>query len=273
MKERLAGKVAMITGAGTGLGEAVAQQLAREGAKVFLTGLIDEPVGHVNDAIREHGGISEFCKGDISRPQIAEEAARHCIRYFGKLDILVNTTRAFTFSGETQDYPPERFDETIHMNIASVFHMTRAALPHLRQTRGTVLCSGSEACASGLAYNTVYGAAKGWIHSFVRGLAAEQAKHGIRANCICAGLLDIELADQTSESMADRADHILYPSRNRDRHATVDDIARVYAFLASDEARHVTGALWPVDGTEWPQSKISLPVHHRQGHKEYLSRQ
>ena len=223
MEKRLDGKIAIITGAGTGIGEAIAHKFAKEGATVILNGLPGDPIEDVAAAIRRHGATALTYAGDVSQERHAQALVQLTVDRLGRLDVLVNNAGYFPVVAETQEYPVEDFDTLIRANIRSVFLMTRYALPHLQKSRGNIVSAGSESGLIGLAQSSPYGGTKAWIHSFMRGVAVEQAKHGVRANCVCSGAIDTAWTRP-------------------------EEVANVYAFLASDEASYVTGALWVVDG-------------------------
>lgn len=248
MTKRLKGKVAIITGAGTGIGEAIAHKFAKEGAKVVLNGLPDDPVNDVKNAMSKHGADAIVYTGDISQESEARACVQAAIDTYGKLDILINNAGVFLITGETQDYPIEEFDRTIRMNLRSAFLMTKYGLPHLQQTHGNIVSAGSEAGFNGLAQNTPYGGTKGWMHSFMKGVAVEQAKYGVRANCVCPGPIDTAWTHKETGPMNAQMEQMLIQATPLGRRGTPEEIANVYAFLASDEASYVTGSLWLVDG-------------------------
>lgn len=248
MNRRLEGKVAIATGAATGIGEAIAHKFAKQGAKVLVNGLPDDPVDAVVEAIREYGGDAIAYKGDISQENEAKACVEAAIAHFGQIDILINNAGVFLAVAETQDYPVDLFDRTTMMNIRSAFLMTKYALPHLQKTQGNIVCAGSEAGFNGLAQNTPYGGTKGWMHSFVKGLAVEQAKYGVRANCVCPGAIDTAWTHEESGPMTEKMEKTLINATPMARRGTPEEMANVYAFLASDEASYVTGSLWLADG-------------------------
>ncbi|CAN5872795.1 SDR family oxidoreductase [soil metagenome] len=248
MAGQLEGKVAIITGAATGIGEAIAHKFATEGARVVVNGLEGDPVTEVVKAIQEHGGEAVAYIGDISQEQYAEACVRTAVNQFGKLDVLVNNAGVFLVTGETQDYPINAFDETIRNNIRSAFLMTKYALPFLQKTRGNVISAGSESGMIGIAENTPYGGTKSWIHAFMQGVAVEQAKYGVRANCVCPGPIDTAWTHAKMGPMNKKLEKMMIAATPLGRRGTVEEVANVYAFLASDEASFVTGALWMVDG-------------------------
>ena len=245
---RFEDKVAIVTGAGTGIGEAIAHKLAKDGAKVVVNGLPDDPVDEVVAAINDYNGEAIAYKGDVSESESASECIQTAIDRYGKLDILVNNAGVFLAVAETQDYPIEAFDRTLRMNLRSAFLMTKYALPHLQKTRGNIVCAGSEAGFNGLAQNTPYGGTKGWMHSFVKGVAVEQAKYGVRVNCFCPGAIDTAWTHKETGPMDQEMETMLINATPMARRGTPEEMANVCAFLASDEASYVTGALWLADG-------------------------
>lgn len=285
MAGRLEGKVAIITGAATGIGEAIAHKFAMEGAKVVVNGLPDDPVDDVVNAIKKHGSDAIAHKGDISQLEEAQACVHLAVQQFGKLDVLINNAGVFLVAAETQDYPVELFDRTLQMNLRSAFLMTKCALPHLQKSRGCIVSAGSEAGFNGLAQNTVYGGTKGWMHSFMKGVAVEQAKHGVRANCVCPGAIDTAWTHKETGPMDQQMEKMVVQATPMGRRGTPEEMANVYAFLASDEASYVTGSLWLADGgvtvakgsvgsqvpdelKQEPQGSLSDLKHSRDGLKD-----
>lgn len=248
MSRRLEGKVAIVTGAGTGIGEAIAHKFAKEGANVVVNGLPDDPIQDVAEALNEYGGEAIAYAGDISEESHAQACVQAAIDKYGRLDILVNNAGVFLVTGETQDYPIDVFDKTIRANIRSAFLMTKYALPHLQKTQGNIVSTGSEAGFNGLAQNSPYGGTKGWMHSFIKGVAVEQAKYGVRANCVCPGPIDTAWTHKETGPMDGQMEEMLINATPMARRGTPEEMANVFAFLASDEASYVTGALWLADG-------------------------
>ncbi len=248
MSKRLEGKVAIVTGAGTGIGEAIAHKFAKEGAKVVVNGLPDDPIEDVAAAINKYGGEAIAFAGDVADASHAEACVEAAIDKYGRLDILVNNAGVFLATAETQDYPIDAFDETIRMNIRSAFLMTKYALPYLQKTGGNIVAAGSEAGFNGVAQNSPYGGTKGWMHSFIKGVAVEQAKYGVRANCFCPGAINTAWTHKETGPMDAEMEEMLITAAPMGRPGTPEEMANVCAFLASDEASYVTGALWLADG-------------------------
>jgi NAD(P)-dependent dehydrogenase (short-subunit alcohol dehydrogenase family) len=248
MAGRLEAKVAIVTGGGTGIGEAICRRFAREGAKVVVSGLPDDPLDDVARAIVAEGGEAIAFAGDLSQEDMARRCVDAAIDAYGKLDILVNNAGVLLVNAETDAFPIDKFDEHIRCNVRTAFLMTHFALPYLRETRGNVLFAGSEGGINGQPRSTVYGGTKGFLHSFMMGVAVEQAQYGVRANCVCPGPVDTAWTHKETGAVDENVEKALLGATPLGRRGTVEEVANVYAFLASDEASFVTGALWLVDG-------------------------
>lgn len=247
---RLADKVAIVTGGATGIGEAISHKFAREGARVVVCGLADDPVDDVVRAVnKQYGkGVAVGHTGDVSEEQAARACVETAVKTFGRLDVLVNNAGVFLFTGELQDYPLDDFDLTLRWNLRSAFLMTKFALPHLQKSHGVVLAAGSEAGVLGEPDNAPYGGTKGFMHAFIRGVAAEQARYGVRANLVGPGPIDTAWTHKETGPMTAKMEKMVTTSTLMGRRGTPEEVANVYAFLASDEASYVTGAIYMVDG-------------------------
>lgn len=245
---RLKDKVALITGAGTGIGEAIACKFVREGAKVLIAGLAGDPIDDVARCITLQGGVAEVYGGDLSEEVQAAACVRKAIDAFGRLDILINNAGVLNAIATVDQMPLDTFDEMIRANVRSAFLMTRFALPHLRRTRGNIVSAGSEAGWNGVSHNAPYGGTKAFLHAFMKGIAVEQAPYGVRANCVCPGPIDTAWTHHETGPMDEQTEQTFVQSTAMGRRGTVEEIANIYAFLASDEASYVTGALWLADG-------------------------
>jgi NAD(P)-dependent dehydrogenase (short-subunit alcohol dehydrogenase family) len=246
--KRLAGKVAIVTGGATGIGEAISKKFAREGAKVIVNGFPEDPVNEVVRDIISEGAEAAAFMGDVSQEGVAMECIAFAVSTYGKLDILINNAGVFPVMEEIQNFPVNAFDYLIKNNVRTAFLMTRYAVPELKKTKGCIVSAGSESGLIGLGENSVYGGTKGWIHAFMRGVAVEQAKYGIRANCICPGGIDTAWTHKETGPMKAKHEQMILSGTPMGRRGTPEEIANAYLFLASDEASYVTGALFSVDG-------------------------
>jgi len=249
---RLTNKVAIITGAGTGIGEAIAHKFAREGARLMLAAFASDPVKEVAEAIGASGGEAEVVIGDLAEEAEASACVDATVRRFGRIDILVNNAGIFIANAETDVYRIEDFERTIRNNIRTAFLMTKFALPHLHKTRGNILFTGSEAGINGSANFTPYGGSKGFLHAFAKGVALEQAKYGVRANCVCPGAIDTAWTRGPGGPLSLEVQKTIDRMVPLGRRGTPEEMANIFAFLASDEASYVTGALLLADGGVTP---------------------
>jgi NAD(P)-dependent dehydrogenase (short-subunit alcohol dehydrogenase family) len=245
---RLHGKVAIITGGATGIGEAISRKFALEGAMVVINGFPEDPVADVVNSIISKGGMARPFVADISIGKNAEACVRYTKETCGRLDILINNAGVFPFLEEIDDYPEDAFEYMLKNNVKSAFHMTKYAIPELKSTKGCIVFAGSEAGEKGTAMNTPYGGTKGFIHAFMKGVAVEQAKYGIRANCVCPGSIDTAWTHKETGPMDKKMEKLIVSSTPMGRRGTPEEVANVYLFLASDEASYITGSLFFVDG-------------------------
>ncbi len=245
-------KVAIITGAGTGIGEAIAHKFAREGARLVLGGLPADPVVDVAQTIVANGAEAEFHLGDLAEEAEARALVDLALRRFGRIDVLVSNAGIFIANANTDAYRIEDFDRTLRCNVRGAFLITKLALPHLRKTRGNIVYTGSEAGLNGSPMFTPYGGSKGFLHAFMKGVALEQAPYGVRANCVCPGPVDTAWTRGADSPIALEEQEMIDSVVPLGRRGTPEEIANIFAFLASDQASYVTGALWLADGGVTP---------------------
>jgi NAD(P)-dependent dehydrogenase (short-subunit alcohol dehydrogenase family) len=248
MPGQLQDKVTIVTGGGTGIGEAICRVFAREGAKVIVNGLPDDPIADVVTTILDEGGQAIPFAGDVSDEAHARGCVDAALEHFGRLDVLINNAGVLLVNAETDDMPVDKFDEQIRCNVRSAFLMTKLALPHLRKTRGNIISAGSEGGVNGQPRNTAYGGTKAFLHAFMAGVAVEQAPYGVRANCIAPGPIDTAWTHKETGAVDAEVEKALIMATPFGRRGTPEEVANVYVFLASDRASYVTGALWLVDG-------------------------
>ncbi|SIQ55561.1 SDR family NAD(P)-dependent oxidoreductase [Pontibacter lucknowensis] len=248
MKNRLEGKVAIVTGGGTGIGEAICKKFAQEGARVVVAGFPEDPVDDVVKEIQKEGGEAIAYNGDISKEVNAKECVELAVKEYGQLDILINNAGVFPEVNMLQDYTEEALDYMIKNNIKSAFAMSKAALPELHKTKGNIVSAGSEAGVIGIAQNAPYGGTKGFIHAFMKGLAVEQSQFGVRVNVVGPGPIDTAWTHKSTGPMDKKMVKTMKVATPMGRRGSPEEVANVYCFLASDEASYVTGALYMVDG-------------------------
>lgn len=240
---RLKDKVAIVTGGARGIGEAVSELFAKEGAKVVIWDLLDEGE-EVAAKINAAGGTAEFQKISITDKEGVESAMQGIVDKYGKLDILINNagiTRDRTLSKMSD----EEWDMVININLTGVFYCTRAAIKHMRENGyGRIVSAASNVGIRGNYGQTNYVATKAGIIGMTKTWALELGRYGITANCIAPGYTLTPMTDKIPQHIADAAvAHIPVGFK-----ADPIDIAYGYVYLASDEARFVSGVCLPIDG-------------------------
>jgi NAD(P)-dependent dehydrogenase (short-subunit alcohol dehydrogenase family) len=246
---RLQDKVALITGAGSGIGRESALLFAREGASVVVADLNDQAGAAVADELRAAGGQAIFVHADVSRAADAEGMVRAAEASFGKLDVLFNNAGiSHIRDDDAIDTDEEVWDLTMNVNLKGVFLGCKYGIPALRRAGGgSIINTASFVALLGAATpQLAYTASKGGVLSMSRELAATHARENIRVNALCPGPLRTELLMKyldTEEKRQRRLVHIPIG-----RFGEAHEIARAALFLASDESSFVTGATFMVDG-------------------------
>jgi NAD(P)-dependent dehydrogenase (short-subunit alcohol dehydrogenase family) len=250
MAGRLQGKVALISGTAVGMGRAAAQVFAAEGARVFGCDTDTDGQAHTEALVREAGGqIASLAPVDLATEDGAQAWVTAAIAECGRVDILYNNASRLRL-GAFGEQPFEDWKFTIDNELHLPFHCTRAAWPHLIAAGGGVVINvGSVAALRGAAFApmSAHGAAKGGVLSFTRHLCAAGAEHRIRAVAISPGMIRTPATQPHFDDPQNPLERVraLAPSR---RTGEPEDVARVAAFLASDDAAYINGANVVVDG-------------------------
>jgi NAD(P)-dependent dehydrogenase (short-subunit alcohol dehydrogenase family) len=243
---KLNGKVALITGGGTGIGEATAKLFAEEGAYVVITGRRKEVLEGVAKSILSDGGKVLTVAGSVTDEAHVFSAIEQAVRAFGKLDILVNNAAIGEFGPLLHETSDQAWDEVLATNLTGVFRFTRAAIPHMLGRGGAIVNVSSVAAMVGIPRSAAYSATKGAMLALTRCLAIDYAKEKIRCNCVCPALVDTPMsADAISDPVLNAQMAAAHPIG---RFGTPDDVARMLLYLASDDASWVTGSVFTIDG-------------------------
>jgi meso-butanediol dehydrogenase/(S,S)-butanediol dehydrogenase/diacetyl reductase len=246
MTGRFDGKVALVTGAASGIGAATARRLASEGARLVLGDVNEEGLSTIAKEIDATGDAVLTRVTDVSDRAQVEALTDAAVERFGRLDIVFNNAGVGAY-GKTPDLDPEAWHRTIDVDLHSVFYGCRAAIPHLRAAGGGAIIN--TASISGLFGDyglAAYNAAKGAVVNYTKTVAIDHARENIRVNAVCPGPIDTALTAFMTASEAFMSEYRkLIPMGRLGR---AEEIAGVVAFLASDDAAYVTGAAIVVDG-------------------------
>ena len=246
---RLQNKVAVITGGGSGIGEAIAKAFAREGASVTVTGRRKEALERVVVDIERTGGRAVAVAGSVTAEADVRRAVEATVRAFGRIDVLVNNAGNLFHAGPLHETTDQVWDETMDLFLKGVFRCTRSVIPQmLKQGGGSIInistVAGIKAMPSFPAH--AYAAAKAGVNMLTKTVAVQYARQGIRCNAICpAGLDTPGVASLTADPTMRAGFDAMHPVG---RMGTPDEIAHAALYFASDESVWTTGSILAVDG-------------------------
>ena len=256
--QTLAGKLSLVTGSTSGIGLGIARALATAGSDIVLNGF-----GKPDDVAQEQAKIAadfkvrvSYSSADMSKPQAIREMIENTLQSFGRLDILVNNA-GIQHVAPLQDFPPEKWDAILAINLSSTFHTTRLALPTMLKNKwGRIINIASAHALVGSPFKSAYVAAKHGILGLTKVTALETAEYGITCNAICPGYVYTPLVEAQIDGQAKAhgipreqviRDVLLAQQPNK-RFAAVDELGALVVFLASAAAASITGAALPVAG-------------------------
>jgi NAD(P)-dependent dehydrogenase (short-subunit alcohol dehydrogenase family) len=245
---QLAGRVALITGAGHGQGAAAARVFAREGAAIAVADLDEVRAKDVAAAIEGDGGRAVAIGADVSDEADVVRMVATTVDAFEGLHVLYNNAGVL-LPGTVEELDLERWERQFRVNVGGVFLCSKHALPHLRRQGGAIINTASTAGVVGEAGSAGYCATKGAIVNLTRAMALDHAREGIRVNCVCPGWIDTGFNDPAIERMGggDAVAAAVDTYVPMGRQGSADEVASVALFLASDASSLMTGAVVTVD--------------------------
>ncbi len=247
---RVHNRVAIVTGAGSGIGEASAIRLAEEGAKVVCADINEASAQKTAHDIVASGGVAHAFAIDISDSSRCNAIVADTVAKFGSVDILVNNA-GVNLPGVFHEVSDEIIDKTLSVNVKGAMYLSRAVIPHmLKSGRGSIVNMSSVNGLVSEPFLSVYSASKGAIVMLTRGIALDYAKTGIRCNAICPGWVDTPI-NHAHAKMLGGLDHVystISSFQPIGRPGTSREIAHLVLFLASDESSFITGSVISADG-------------------------
>lgn len=254
----LQGKVALITGAGSGIGKAAAVLLAREGAMVGALSHTGAEIDQTVEEIRAAGGKATPLVADVAESSAMERAVGQLVQAFGRLDVVFANAGINGVWAPIDELAPDEWDRTINTNLRGTYLTLHHAVPHLKKAGGGSVIITSSINGTRVFSNagaTAYSCTKAAQVALAKMLALELAKHRIRVNVVCPGWIDTEIPDNTQTRNVEKAEEPAeYPQGEipltGDQPGSSFDVAELALFLASDRSRHVTGTPVWIDGAE-----------------------
>jgi NAD(P)-dependent dehydrogenase (short-subunit alcohol dehydrogenase family) len=257
MAGKLDGKVALVTGAGSGIGKAAAVLMAKEGAKVGVLSRTGDELEEAADEIRGAGSEAMILEADISSPEQMKSAVNKLVDKFGRLDIVFANAGINGVWAPLEDLEPEDWDKTLDINLKGTFLTTKYAVPHLKKRGGSVIVT-SSVNGTRIFSNTgatAYSCSKAGQVAFTKMVALELAKHKIRVNVICPGAITTQIDESTTKENIEREkEPVEFPEGKipltGGEPGTSEQVANLVLFLASDDSDHITGTEMWIDGAE-----------------------
>lgn len=253
---QLQGKVALVTGAGSGIGAAAARLLAREGARVAALSRTREQLEQVVGEIEREGGEGLVVTADISKPEEMRAAVEQTVERWGRLDIVFANAGVNGVWAPIEELEPEEWEKTIAINLHGTFYTLKYAVPHLKKRGGSVIITASINGTRTFSNTgaTAYASSKAAQVAFTKMMALELARDRVRVNVICPGAIETEIGESTEKRDLDGVRiPVNFPEGWHPlagKPGTSEQVARLVLFLASDASNHITGTpLW-IDGGE-----------------------
>jgi len=258
MKQPFNGKVALITGAGSGIGQAAAQLLAEQGAKVALLGRTRSELEETAAAIPQNGDPNTLIvEADISDYEAMETAVAKTVDKWGRLDIVFANAGINGVWAPIEKLAPEEWEKTVRINLNGTFFTLKTAVPHLKKQGGSVIITSSVNGTRMFSNSgaSAYATTKAGQVALAKMLALELAKHRIRVNVICPGAITTQIDENTEKHDVEEArEPVEYPEGTipltDGAPGTAEEVAQLVAFLASDASRHITGTEVWIDGAQ-----------------------
>lgn len=244
----LANKVGIVTGAGQGIGRAIAMSYAHEGAQVVVADFNEEMGRETVRLIEEAGGVAAFSFGDVSKEESVKAMVDFAVATYGRLDIACNSAAMSRGSGPIHEYERSVFDQTLEMCLTNTWLCMKYEIAAMLKTGGGAIVNiSSNASLKGQAYNTAYAAAKGGVNILTKSSAAEYGGQGIRINAVSPGVIRTPGVEKYFEEQPKIAEG-LKKAAVMNRLGEPEEIAEAVSFLSSERASFITGQLLSVDG-------------------------
>jgi len=243
-------RVALVTGGSTGIGAATVKRLAENGVKVAVNYFQSEDQARkVAESARASGAQTVLVRADVRDRAQAEAMISRTLKEFGKIDILVNNAGGLPKRAPVLEMDERLYNEIMNLNVHSVFHCSKAIIPHMIKSKyGRIVNVSSIAAFTGGGRNaTIYAASKAWVNGFTKGLAKELAQHGVTVNSVAPGVIDTPFHVKAETGGYES----FLPQIPLRRVGTAEEVASLITYLASDDSSFVTGSVFHVNGGQY----------------------
>ena len=242
---RLQDSVALVTGAASGIGRAVAQRYAADGARVVVSDVDEEGGRETVRQIKDDGGTATFIAADVSDPEAGAHLVRQTVEAYGRLDVACNNAGIGGTQAQTAEYPVDNWNTVLAINLSGVFFGMRAQIPAILESGGGAIVNVASVLGRvATPTSAAYVAAKHGVVGLTQTAALEYGKRGVRVNCVGPGYIDTPLLGGLSEEQQQG----LVKKHPIGRMGRPEEVAALVAWLSSDEAAFVTGAYYAIDG-------------------------
>jgi meso-butanediol dehydrogenase/(S,S)-butanediol dehydrogenase/diacetyl reductase len=245
---RLKDKVAIITGGNIGIGRAIAEQFASEGATIIIAARNPDTAKVTLQFVKGKGSNGTFIHCDVSEPSQCKHVVDETLHLYGKIDILVNNAAVIYRNKTVKDTSIDEWRHTFDVNINGAFYLSKFAIPHLEKTQGNIVNIASYIGLVGFKGTAAYCASKGALIQLTRAMALDHAEAGVRVNCVCPGSVHTPMITNAWEQYGEGAEDVWSSKHPLGRIAQPKEIADAVLYLASNEASFITGVALPIDG-------------------------
>lgn len=248
---RLDGKVAIVTGGGSGIGRAIAVTFAKQGAAVYILDIDEAGVHETLAQVKATGGHGVFKKCSVASKEEVDATVQAIVAETGKLNVVVNNA-GIAHVGNAETTKPEDFDRLVTVNVKGVYHVLHAVLPHLKKEGGAILNMASVAASVGISDRFAYSMTKGAVVGMTLSVAKDYLHDKIRCNCISPGRVHTPFVDGFLKKNYPGREQEIFDKLSKTqpigRMGTPEEIAGLALYLCSDEAGFITGCDYPIDG-------------------------
>lgn len=245
--EGLSDSVALVTGAGSGIGRATAKRFAREGANVVVADIVVEGAKETVDQIESDGGTAHVVEADVTDGAQVEALVKETVDTYGGLDIAHNNAGIEGESVQTAEQSEDNWDRVIDINLKGVWLGLKHEIPAMIENGGGAIINTSSIAGLSAAGTAPYAASKHGVIGLTRVAATEYAHHDIRVNAVCPGVISTQMVQQSEEENSEQIDQFMR-MQPIERRGTPEEIANAVTWLGSEEASFVTGNALPVEG-------------------------